>query len=116
MIHTVGPFGERPDKLTEAYQNSLKEASRANCKSIAFPCISTGVYRYPPKSAAETAIRTVQNYLEHNKDIERVVFCVFTEDDEDIYRDELKIYQERTTRTYDYGYSKMGYSSIGYTG
>lgn len=64
VIHTVGPVycdgqhGE-PDELAACYRNSLALAAENVCKSIAFPCISTGVYGYPIEDAAKIAIREV---------------------------------------------------------
>ena len=60
VIHTVGPvyrdgrYGE-PEKLAECYRNSLAVAIENGCRSVAFPCISTGVYGYPIRDAAEIA-------------------------------------------------------------
>ena len=68
VIHTVGPVyrdgqhGE-PEKLAACYRNSLALAAENGCKSIAFPCISTGVYGYPIEKAAKIAVREVKNYL-----------------------------------------------------
>ena len=68
VIHTVGPVyrdglhGE-PGKLAACYRNSLALAAENGCKSIAFPCISTGVYGYPIEDAAEIAVREVKNFL-----------------------------------------------------
>ena len=68
VIHTVGPVyrdgqhGE-PEKLAACYRNSLALAAENGCKSIAFPCISTGVYGYPIEEAAKIAVREVKNYL-----------------------------------------------------
>ena len=68
VIHTVGPVyrdgrhGE-PELLAACYRNSLALAAENNCRSIAFPCISTGVYGYPIEDAAKIAIREVQAVL-----------------------------------------------------
>ena len=90
VIHTVGPVwrdgrhGE-PDLLRSCYWQSLELARKHELKTIAFPCISTGVYGYPPELAAEVAVATVQA---HNKktgcEIE-VTFCCFSEDDLQLY-------------------------------
>lgn len=66
VIHTVGPVwfgGHRSEavKLAEAYQNSLLLAQEHGIRSIAFPCISTGVYRFPADLAAETALAILKN-------------------------------------------------------
>ena len=68
VIHTVGPVyrdglhGE-PERLAACYRNSLALAAENGCKSIAFPCISTGVYGYPIEDAAQIAVREVRDYL-----------------------------------------------------
>ena len=68
VIHTVGPVyrdgqhGE-PEKLAACYRNSLALAAENGCKSIAFPCISTGIYGYPIEEAAKIAVREVEDYL-----------------------------------------------------
>ena len=88
VIHTVGPVyrdgnhGE-PEKLADCYRNSLALAAENGCKSIAFPCISTGVYGYPVRDAAGIAIREAGAFLETH-DIE-VVFCCFSGGDRAIY-------------------------------
>ncbi|MCR5751078.1 MAG: O-acetyl-ADP-ribose deacetylase, partial [Kiritimatiellae bacterium] len=68
VIHTVGPVyrdglhGE-PEKLAACYRNSLALAAENGCKSIAFPCISTGIYGYPIEEAAKIAVREVREFL-----------------------------------------------------
>ena len=68
VIHTVGPVyrdgqhGE-PEKLAACYRNALALAAENGCKSIAFPCISTGVYGYPIEEAAKTAVREAKEVL-----------------------------------------------------
>lgn len=90
VIHTVGPVwhggksGE-PEKLASCYQKSLETAVENGIKTIAFPNISTGVYGFPKKEAAETAIQTVISFLRKNEEIEQVIFCVFDEENFEIY-------------------------------
>ncbi len=68
VIHTVGPVyrdgqhGE-PEKLAACYRNSLALAAENGCTSIAFPCISTGIYGYPKEAAAQIAVREVRAFL-----------------------------------------------------
>ncbi len=88
VIHTVGPVyrdGEHgePEKLANCYRNSLALAAESGCRSIAFPCISTGVYGYPIEDAAEIAVREAGAFLKAH-DIE-VVFCCFSEYDARIF-------------------------------
>lgn len=90
MIHTVGPVGEKPDLLRNAYVNSLNVAVDNDCETIAFPCISTGVYGYPNAAAARVAIQAVKDSLIANPSILRVVFCVFLPVDYQIYSELLE--------------------------
>lgn len=96
VIHTVGPVwhggnsGE-PEKLASCYRRSLELAIENGIKTIAFPNISTGVYGYPKKEAAEIATQTVSTFLENNPDIEQVIFCVFDNENYEYYRELLQI-------------------------
>nr|CAD7587531.1 unnamed protein product [Timema genevievae] len=93
IIHTVGPQGEYPDQLESCYKTCLDLLVKEKLRSIAFPCISTGVYGYPQEAAANIALRTVRNYLEKNPGlIDRVVFCLFLPEDVTIYGNLLQIY------------------------
>ena len=94
VIHTVGPVwhgGENnePDLLASCYINSLQIAVNRKLKSIAFPNISTGVYRFPKNMAAGIAIRTVNNFLKENKELKTVYFVCFDEDNYEIYKEKL---------------------------
>jgi len=91
IIHTVGPVwrggknGE-PELLRDCYLNSMGLAVVKEVRSIAFPCISTGVYGYPAEEAAKAAVNSVREFLERTRyDIE-VTFCCFSERGLDIYR------------------------------
>lgn len=93
IIHTVGPQGEKPEKLKECYENSLALAKENHLRTIAFPCISTGIYGYPQRPAAKVALSTVKKFLLDNKDtVDRVIFCLFLESDKDIYEELLQKY------------------------
>ena len=90
VIHTVGPIwsgGKRrePELLASCYEQSLGLASQNELKSVAFPSISTGAYRYPIEQAAEVAQMTVREWLEAHEMPERVVFCCFSESDREVY-------------------------------
>lgn len=96
VIHTVGPvwhggISGEPEKLASCYRRSLELAIENGIKTIAFPNISTGVYRYPKKEAAEIATQTVSTFLENNPDIEQVIFCVFDNENYEYYRELLQI-------------------------
>ena len=97
VIHTVGPVyrdgrhGE-PELLAACYRNSLALAAENACRSIAFPCISTGVYGYPIEDAARIAVRKVQAAVSARADARpdtaadmEVVFCCFSARDKTIY-------------------------------
>ena len=94
VIHTVGPIyrdgqhGE-PEKLAGCYRNLLAVAIENGCKTVAFPCISTGVYGYPIRDAAEIAVREVKAVLAARPDLE-VVFCCFSAGDKAVYESLLK--------------------------
>ncbi len=96
VIHTVGPIvngrvTERDeDLLASCYLSSLKLAREKGLRNIAFCCISTGVFHFPNDRAAKIAVQTVKEYTEKERyDIE-VIFNVFKEIDEDIYKRLLK--------------------------
>ena len=82
VIHTVGPVwhGGRhreDDLLASCYRNSLALAEPHGIKTIAFPCISTGAYRFPIERAAGIAVNEVKKFLERNKSVEKVIFVCF---------------------------------------
>jgi len=93
VIHTVGPVwtgGARGEAqlLASCYRRSLTLAAGAGLASLAFPCISTGVYGYPKAAAAVLAVSTVREFLASDQfDCpRRAVFCCFSGEDADIYR------------------------------
>ena len=84
VIHTVGPVysGKKIEEkqLWDCYQNSLELAWKHDCKSIAFPCISTGVYGYPQAKATEIATSAVYDWLTRHPDTAMMVyFCCFSQ-------------------------------------
>lgn len=91
VIHTVGPVwngGTRnePELLASCYRNSLQLALDHSLKDIAFPCISTGVYRFPAELAAEIAVTTVRTFLAQNSTSPEVTFCCFSSSDLGFYQ------------------------------
>ena len=89
VIHTPGPVWHgggcnEAELLKNCYLNSLALAKANNCRTIAFPCISTGVYHFPKEQAARIAIAAVSENAE--SPIEKVIFCCFSEPDAQIYR------------------------------
>ncbi|XP_041416698.1 ADP-ribose glycohydrolase MACROD1 isoform X2 [Xenopus laevis] len=99
VIHTVGPVVQgdlgsaQEEDLSNCYRNSLLAAVEGKIRSLAFPCISTGVFGYPPEAAADMALKTIREFLEENKEkFDRVIICVFLEKDEEIYLRKLPEY------------------------
>ena len=96
IFHVVGPiYDSKKEKLNKfelmnSYLNCLSEAKKRNIKSIAFCCISTGMFGYPKHNAVDMAITSVTKWIRHNNFSINVVFCVHTEQDEKLYRDYLK--------------------------
>ena len=92
VIHTVGPIVrgkltvEHESLLMSFYESCLRIAEENNLESIAFCCISTGVFMFPNERAAELAIQTVKQYKDRTKSKIKVIFNVFKEEDERIYR------------------------------
>ena len=92
VIHTPGPVwhggghGEAA-LLAACYRNSLALAMGHGCRSVAFPCISTGVYGFPKETAARIAVETVVCVLfEHPGPVHEVIFCCFSDTDLHLYR------------------------------
>ena len=97
VIHTVGPIAnghptaEHREQLASCYLSCLDLAAKLNLKSIAFCCISTGVFGFPQREAAQIAMQTVQDWLDaHNASMD-VVFNVFGSTDEVIYEELLRL-------------------------
>ncbi|MFY7670968.1 O-acetyl-ADP-ribose deacetylase [Tenacibaculum sp. MEBiC06402] len=93
VIHTVGPVyngGKRLEKekelLANCYKNSLELAKSNDFKSIAFPNISTGIYKFPKELASEIAIKTVKE----NVVLEKVIFVCFDDENYKIYKNYLE--------------------------
>jgi len=91
VIHTVGPVwnggkNNEQEKLSNCYKNSLRLALENKLGTIAFPNISTGIYGYPKKEAAQIAIRTVAAVLEKDHTITKVYFVCFDEENFQLYR------------------------------
>ena len=94
VIHTPGPVwrdgqhGE-PELLASCYRRALEVATGHGLRSIAFPCISTGVYGYPADAAAEIAVRTVREFLRGRAEAPDVWFCCFSERARVLYEKQL---------------------------
>jgi O-acetyl-ADP-ribose deacetylase (regulator of RNase III) len=94
VIHTVGPVWQGgkhgEDELLEScYRNSLKLAEEHGVKTIAFPSISTGAYRFPLECASQIAVDTVREYLKKSHALERVIFVCYSQADYEVYKKQL---------------------------
>ena len=97
IFHTVGPIvpGHKPGPreellLRRCYTSCLEEATRSKLDTLAFCCISTGVFGYPQQEAARVAVDAVRHHLDHNDSNLKVIFNVFLASDESIYRELLQ--------------------------
>ncbi|EAY30585.1 O-acetyl-ADP-ribose deacetylase [Microscilla marina] len=97
IIHTVGPtwsggYNNEKELLKSAYLNSLKLAVAHELKTVAFPNISTGIYKFPKRKAADIAIKTVSDFVESDEgaSLESVIFVCFDEENLQIYKDAFK--------------------------
>lgn len=103
VIHTVGSiYGKENDKearlrqrlrrgeaelLANCYKNCLKLAKENNIRSIAFPAISTGVYGYPKKEAAQIALKSIKNFCDNNNyGFDEIIFAIFDDENYGIYK------------------------------
>ena len=92
ILHTVGPIirdavrNEDKKLLAGCYRSCLSLAEEHTIESVAFCCISTGEFHFPNEEAAQVAVTTVSDFLKTSKQIKKVVFNVFKEQDEIIYR------------------------------
>lgn len=95
VIHTVGPVwngggkNER-QKLSDCYRNSLELAAKNQCRTIAFPGISTGIYRFPKDEAAKVAVATITEFAAKNQVIETVTLVCFDQESCDFLENELR--------------------------
>ncbi|RWM19267.1 MAG: O-acetyl-ADP-ribose deacetylase [Mesorhizobium sp.] len=94
VIHTVGPVWREGSKgeaelLASCYRRSLELATAKGCRTVAFPAISTGVYRYPKDQATRIAVGTVSAYIDQNAVPETVIFCCFDQQTAELYQQAL---------------------------
>ncbi|WP_240159759.1 macro domain-containing protein, partial [Paenibacillus aceris] len=96
VIHTVGPvwnngLRNEEEKLKNCYLNSLNLANQYHIASIAFPNISTGIYKFPKKKAAEIAVSSVREIIEgNNSSVRRIQFVCFDDENYHIYLKTIK--------------------------
>lgn len=91
VIHTVGPVWQGGGKreaelLASCYRRSLEIARDHDCRTIAFPAISTGIYRFPKDEATGIAVNVVSDFLQQNAVPEAVTFCCFDEPTAELYK------------------------------
>ena len=99
VIHTVGPVWQggnhgEDELLAACYRHSMSIALREKIRSIAFPAISTGVYRFPLERAADIAAHEVYRFLETYPEFDRVIFCCFG-------KESLEAYSRAVERVYE---------------
>ena len=91
VLHTVGPIIEGPvtkrdrELLAACYRSCLELAAENGLESVAFCCISTGVFHFPNELAAEIAVETVKDFLKKQTSVKKVIFNVFKDTDKTIY-------------------------------
>ena len=88
VIHTVGPTTESPAALASCYRTVLAEAKKHKLRTVAFCCVSTGIYGFPLVHAAKIALATAREWLETDDNaslVDRLVFCVFLDIELQVY-------------------------------
>ncbi|WP_417446481.1 O-acetyl-ADP-ribose deacetylase [Kangiella sp.] len=91
VIHTVGPVWQggnenEAELLASCYMNSLQLAEQKKLRSIAFPCISTGVYGYPKQQAAAIAVNVCKMFVSNTESLKEIIFCCYDDESLAIYR------------------------------
>jgi O-acetyl-ADP-ribose deacetylase (regulator of RNase III) len=100
VIHAVGPVWSagnprQAQLLASCYRRALEIAAERGLKSIAFPSISTGAYRYPLREAAEIAVSTVARFSEQPGTVERIIFCCYSAEHTRVYEELARGVPER---------------------
>ena len=95
IIHTVGPVWQggyytEPELLASCYRRCLEIAIAHTCRTIAFPCISTGIYRFPKEQAAAIALHTCRGLLAQTEPEMVVTFCCYDAENFAIYQEQLR--------------------------
>ena len=97
VIHTVGPImgeGDEYRKLYRAVYNSISLADEQGMKTIAFPAISTGVYRVPPEISARAMLEALRDYSMYARNIEHVYIVLYTEEIYNVFRREAEKFKD----------------------
>ncbi|MDH5581569.1 MAG: macro domain-containing protein, partial [Bdellovibrionales bacterium] len=94
IIHTVGPiwhggYKNEENLLESCYTSSLKLANAHNCRTLAFPAISTGVYGFPKDRAAEIAVRAISAFSYERSTLEIIYLVAFDEQTLNLYKNEI---------------------------
>ncbi|MBA1142069.1 O-acetyl-ADP-ribose deacetylase [Mesorhizobium neociceri] len=100
IIHTVGPVWQGGGKgeaglLASCYRRSFEIACAHDCRTVAFPAISTGIYGYPKNEAADIAVGIASDFLRQNALPETVIFCCFDDETAELYRCAVAGFEER---------------------
>lgn len=95
VVHTVGPIwnggkNKEAELLANCYRNSLQLATDNGCKTIAFPNISTGVYRFPKPESARIAVQTINKFLQATDTVEKVIFVCFDDENFQLIQAEIE--------------------------
>jgi len=103
VIHTVGPVWrggnhKEDEYLASCYQNCFALAEKYKLKTVAFPSISTGAYRYPLRPAAEIAITETKKFLKRNNFIEKIIFVCFNKEVYDCYLEMVSLIFNRVIK------------------
>ena len=99
VIHTVGPVwhggsGGEEELLANCYRNSLALAVQNGVNTIAFPSISTGIYRFPISRASRIAVSEIRGFLEREPSLEKVICCCFSSEDRQVYLGAVSMLEE----------------------
>ena len=93
VIHAVGPRwgeGDEQAKLNSAVKSSLELASARGLESIALPAISTGIFGFPVREAADISVRTAMDHLAGDTALQEIVFCLFDQGTYDVFKEALE--------------------------
>ena len=100
VIHAVGPVWRKgndgePELLAECYRNCMQIAAEQQFESLAFPCISTGIYSFPKVLASEIAVKVCSEYIQNNGGSQKVIFCCFDPENYEIYERMISKYNPK---------------------
>lgn len=90
IIHAVGPYGVKPELLKRTYLNCLKYVENEKNKTIAFPCISTGIYHYPNELACPVVLQTIKEWCNNNPNNIHIIICTYLQKDYETYLNNIQ--------------------------